>query len=138
MNKLVHSEQKLNQMSKRINYTKYGEFARILRVKHHQTMTDMAKVFQVKPPFISSVEQGKKPVPATWPRIITEHYGLNVAEQQELAFAIEASRPSYRIDAQEASNKQREAAMYFSKYFNQLDDNTADKIIHILKGMGGY
>ena len=49
-----------------MGYTKYGEFIRILRVKHHEVMGDTAKLFDVKVPFVSAVESGKKNVPETW------------------------------------------------------------------------
>ena len=38
-------------------YTKFGEFMRILRVKHSEVMGDMAKLLSVSTPFLSAVEK---------------------------------------------------------------------------------
>mgnify|MGYP006880063176 CR=1 FL=1 len=37
-------------------YTKFGEFVRILRIKHHEVMGDMTKVLNASMPFLSAVE----------------------------------------------------------------------------------
>ena len=41
-------------------YTSFGEFVRILRIKHHEVMGDMAKMLGASLPFLSAVENGKK------------------------------------------------------------------------------
>jgi predicted nucleotidyltransferase component of viral defense system len=43
-----------------VSYTKFGEFMRILRVKNHEVMGDIAKLLGVSTPFLSAVENGKK------------------------------------------------------------------------------
>ena len=56
-----------------MSYTKFGEFMRIQRVKHHEVMGDTAKLFNVKIPFVSTVESGKRNVPDEWiPILITK------------------------------------------------------------------
>ena len=45
-----------------MGYTPFGEFVRILRIKHHQVMGDMAKILNTSTPFLSAVENGKKNV----------------------------------------------------------------------------
>ena len=49
-----------------MSYTSFGEFMRILRVKNHEVMGDVAKMLGVKVPFLSAVENGKKNVPSEW------------------------------------------------------------------------
>ena len=51
-----------------MGYTKYGEFIRVLRVKHHEVMGDTAKLLNCMVSFVSSVESGKKNVVKTWAR----------------------------------------------------------------------
>lgn len=58
-------------------YTKYGEYIRILRVKYHEVMGDTAKLLNVKTPFVSAVESGKKNVPEEWIPKLIQHYNLN-------------------------------------------------------------
>lgn len=41
-------------------YTSFGEYVRILRIKNHEVMGDLAKILNVKVSFLSAVENGKK------------------------------------------------------------------------------
>ena len=67
-----------------MSYTKYGEFVRVLRIKHHEVMGDMAEILGASLPFISAVENGKKNVPANWVSKLVEHYHLTASEKEEL------------------------------------------------------
>ena len=64
-------------------YTTFGEFVRILRIKHHEVMGDMAKVLNTSLPFMSAVENGKKNVPTEWIEKIVEHYNLSESEREK-------------------------------------------------------
>ena len=46
-----------------MTYTKFGEFMRVLRVRHHEVMGDVAKLLGVSTPFLSAVENGRKMSP---------------------------------------------------------------------------
>jgi len=113
-------------------YTSFGEFVRVLRIKHHEVMGDMANVLGASLPFLSAVENGKKNVPAEWVRKITEHYGLTEAEQKELEEAVEESKTQFKIVAGKAGNHQRKAALQFARSFDEMDDETAIKILELL------
>ncbi|MCF0150983.1 MAG: helix-turn-helix domain-containing protein [Firmicutes bacterium] len=114
-------------------YTSFGEFVRILRVKHHEVMGDMAKVLEVSLPFLSAVENGKKNVPTEWIEKITEHYGLSEQEQKSLAEAIEESKTHFKIVASNAGNMKRKTALQFARSFDEMDDETALKILALLR-----
>ena len=116
-----------------MSYTSFGEFVRILRIKHHEVMGDMAKVLDVKTPFLSAVETGKKNVPTDWIDKLVEHYSLSEFEKRKLENAIEESRTQYKIMAQNASVNQRRVAMQFARSFDDIDDETALKIMKLLK-----
>ena len=113
-------------------YTRFGEFVRILRIKHHEVMGDMAKMLGASLPFLSAVENGKKNVPADWADQIAAHYNLTPEERRELDEAIEESRIQYKIPAQNAGYNQRRAAMQFARSFDKMDDETAMKILELL------
>lgn len=113
-------------------YTKYGEFMRILRIKHHEVMSDTANLLGVKTPFVSAVENGKKNVPEEWIPKLIAHYHLSENEQKELMNAIEASKTQIRIPLTEASNSQRTLAIQFQRSFEKLDDTTANAIMKLL------
>ncbi len=119
-----------------MTYTSFGEFVRILRIKHREVMGDMAKILGVKVPFLSAVENGKKNVPADWRNIISRHYNLSVEEQVRLGQVIEESRTQYKIPVENAGIHQRRAAWQFARSFDRMDDDTAIKILELLKKKG--
>ena len=116
-----------------MSYTPFGEFVRILRIKRHQVMGDMAKLLNTSTPFLSAVENGKKNVPAEWVPKLIAIYHLNADEQQELRESIEESRLQYKIVLGDASANRRRAAMQFARSFDEMDDETALKILELLK-----
>lgn len=115
-----------------MSYTSFGEFVRILRVKHHEVMGDLAKVLNVKVPFLSAVENGKKNVPSEWVEKIIAHYRLSTMEQNELEKVIDESRTQYKISTGKAGVSQRRAALQFARSFDDMDDETATKILELL------
>lgn len=114
-------------------YTPFGEFVRILRIKHHQVMGDMAKILGTSTPFLSAVENGKKNVPTEWIQKITDHYGLSPEERKQLETSAEESRLQCKIILRNAGTNQRRAALQFAMSFDKMDDETALKILDILK-----
>ena len=115
-----------------MGYTKFGEFMRIQRIKHHEVMGDTAKLFDVKLPFVSTVENGKRNVPEEWIPILIEHYNLNAEEQSELIDAVEHSKTQMKINLISANNTQRRLAVQFQRSFEKLDEDTASAIMDLL------
>ena len=116
-----------------MGYTPFGEFVRILRIKHHQVMGDMAKILNTSTPFLSAVENGKKTVPAECSQKIAEHYNLSSEDQSRLRESVEESRLQYKIIPGKAGINKRRAAMQFARSFEGMDDETALKILELLK-----
>lgn len=117
-------------------YTKFGEFVRILRIKCHQVMGDMAEVLGTSVPFLSAVENGKKNVPNDWIDKIILNYRLSEAETNELREAVEESKMQYKITAGNAGITKRKAALQFARSFDNMDDETATKILELLSKKG--
>ena len=115
-----------------MGYTRFGEFVRILRIQNHQVMGDMAKALNTSVPFLSAVENGKKNVPSDWIEKITNIYALNDDQRAELVDAIEESKTQYKIVAANASALQRKTALKFARSFDDIDDETAEKILALL------
>ena len=113
-------------------YTKFGELVRILRIKQHELMGDMAKRLNVTLPFLSAIENGKKNVPAELIRKIVESYHLSQEEEKELFQTAEESKTQYKITAAGAGVAQHKAALQFARSFNQMDDETALKVLELL------
>ena len=113
-------------------YTRFGEFVRILRIQNHQVMGDMAKALRTSVPFLSAVENGKKNVPIEWAEKLIEIYSLDEEQAKELYDAIEESKTQYKIVTAKASATQRKAALKFARSFDDIDDETAQKILELL------
>lgn len=124
----------LKKMEEKImGYTPFAEFVRILRIRHHQVMGDMAKILNTSTPFLSAVENGKKNVPEEWIKKITDYYHLSIDEQNELIKSIEESKSQYKISVGNASTSRRKVAVQFARSFDEIDDETALKILELLK-----
>ena len=95
-------------------------------------MGDMAKQLGTSTPFLSAVENGKKNVPAEWVPKLVSLYGLNEDETRELTKAVEESKLQCKIILGNAGVNQRRAAMQFARSFEEMDDETALKIMAIL------
>ena len=115
-----------------MGYTKYGEFMRVLRIKAHEVMGDTAELLNVKIPFVSAVESGKRNVPEEWIPLLVEHYHLDDTQQVELQDAISTSRTQVKLNLTAASNTQRQLAVQFQRSFENLDEDTAEAIMKLL------
>lgn len=67
--------------------TRYGRILRQIRARHREVMRDMAKVLNVPPSFLSSVENGKESVPEGWTERIADNYNLSDMEIKALEMA---------------------------------------------------
>ena len=119
-----------------MSYTRFGEFMRILRVKNHEVMGDIAELLGVSTPFLSAVENGKKNVPSEWFSIIAEHYCLDADKITEMKEAAEDSKTNIKISLTQSEQYQREAALQFARAFDDIDEETATKILELLKKGG--
>ena len=115
-------------------YTKFGELMRILRIKHHEVMGDMAKVLKVSVPFLSAVENGKKNVPPNWINLLAIHYELGEEEVERLSNAADFSKTQVKLDLRNVGISKREAALQLARSFDDIDEVTAKKISDLLKG----
>lgn len=114
--------------------TKFGEYMRILRIKNNLLMKDTAEKLEVKTPFLSAVENGKKKIPADWYEKLCRLYNLSNNDKIELKHAIEESTNLIKIDVQNCDNAQKKLAFQFQRSFPDLDEETSRKIIELLKG----
>ena len=116
-----------------MSYTEFGEYFRILRIKHHEVLNDAKKFLGVSTAFISSVECGKKKIPDDWEDKIIMHYNLNEKEQKELRNSIEKSKKELIISWNEASAFKKDITLQFQRSFDDLDDETMVEIQKILE-----
>ena len=115
-----------------MGYTTFGEFVRILRIRRNEVLGDMAEKLGTSIAFLSAVENGRKNIPAGWYETLVSEYSLNTNDQQDLKKAIEESKLQYKIIPKSAGKVQRRAAMVFSRAFDEMDEDTAQRIIELL------
>ncbi len=116
-----------------MNYTKFGEYFRILRIKHHEVLADAKEFLGVSSAFISAVECGKKAIPPSWFYLISSHYSLNEEERKELRDAIDLSQQTLKLDIFSATPAQQKIAIQFQRSFEGLDDETINELKAILE-----
>ncbi|MGM9946503.1 helix-turn-helix domain-containing protein [Floccifex sp.] len=116
-----------------MSYTSFGEFMRVLRVKNHEVMGDVARMLGVTVPFLSAVENGKKNVPIEWIDKIVEYYNLDDDMKKELIEVIDESKTQYKLITKNSSLNQRKVAFQFARSFDGMDDETAIRIMNLLK-----
>lgn len=115
-------------------YTKFGEFARMLRLQHNQVMGDMAMILNVSTSFLSAVETGKKNIPLEWENILIKEYSLGKPEKIELKEAIANSKSQVKLKLTGVDNAKREVALKFARSFDEIDSNTVEMIMKLLEG----
>lgn len=113
---------------------KYSDLIKEIRSKNNENMGDMAKWLDVSLPFVSAVENGKKKIPDDWLEKISTHYSLNKKEQEELKMAILNCQTQIKIDLSLAGQTQKKLAIQFQRSFDNINDETAEKIFKILGG----
>lgn len=116
-----------------MRFTEFGEYFRILRIKHHEVLRDAAGFLKVSCAFISSVECGHKTIPDNWYEEIVKHYHLNDMQQKELKEAIDRSAKSIKFNIENSTPTQKDLAIQFQRSFDELDEKTANEILDILK-----
>ena len=120
-----------------MSYTPFGDFFRMLRLKHHEVLHDAGSFLGVTSAYVSSVECGKRPVPEGWIELISKHYHLSDSKIEQLKDAVERSKTVVKINLSAASQAQRSAAIQFQRSFSDLDDETAQKILEIIERNNG-
>ena len=113
-------------------YTEFGEYFRILRIKHHEVLADAKEFLGVSSSFISAVECGKKRVPDDWVDKIVDHYSLDENEKQKLIDSIEKSKSSIEINILSSSSEKKTFALQFQRSFKDLDDESIKEIQKII------
>jgi len=116
--------------------TRFGKELRKIRIDHGHVLKDMAKVLGVTVSFLSSVEAGKKNVPASWVDEISKEYCLSESEKEHLQALANEAVIGVKVDLRNSTQFQREAALIFARDFGELSDEDANRIIKLLKKKG--
>ena len=113
--------------------TEFGRALRKLRLDESEILRDMAVKLGISTAYLSAIENGKRPIPRGFIDSISDAYTLGDDERKELKRAIDKSLVDIEIDLEGKQGARREAALIFARSFDDMDDNTAQKIIEMLK-----
>ena len=111
---------------------KYGTLIKEIRAAHGENMGMMAEWLQVRLPFVSAVENGRKKIPDDWLGKISEHYQLTEQERRELSEAIDLTKDQIKINLAHISDNGKRAAFCLQRSIKTMNDDTAVKIIELL------
>lgn len=117
--------------------TEYGKFLRKVRIDECETLKTMSEKLGVTSAYLSAVENGKRNIPQKWFQSIHDIYNLSNEQIQEMKIAADNSVRTATIDLKSALPHQREAALVFSRSFENIDDEMAERIIKIFKNREG-
>lgn len=113
--------------------TEFGIFIKILRVKREIKQKDMAKMLGISSAYLSAMEIGRRPVKQDNIRNIINAYQLDGEEIDEIWEAYYNSRFNIRFNIYAVSDKKATLIRLLDREFGNIDDETAEKIIAILK-----
>ena len=115
-----------------MSITKFGEWARDLRIKKSENLKSMAHNLEVSSAFLSAVENGKKKIPKNWFEKLCKLYNLVASEKEKLNEAIAKSTQRVVLNLDKTNQTNRELALIFARAFEELDDDELKQIQEIL------
>ena len=115
--------------------TDFGRFLRKIRSDCGEILRDMAEKLNVSAAYLSAVEMGKRNIPQQWVNRISELYNLSDEDKIKLNNAADNSAKSITLSFENTNSSQKEAAILFARNFENVDNETLDKIKKLLGNM---
>ena len=97
------------------------------------TLKNMSDKLGVTPSYLSAVEIGKRAIPATWGKLITNIYNLTPEQQQELFDAIDCSVKQIKLDVSTMDSTKRQTALAFARKLDEMDEEEIKRIFELIK-----
>lgn len=110
----------------------FGKELRKLMIDNNESLIDLANLFEVSVPFVSSVISGKKNVPDSWIDKISTHYGLNLQKENYFRDLAEESKQMLKINLTQCTRPQRGLALQLQRNLNNLEDDEIKQLMEIL------
>ena len=112
--------------------TELGRILKSIRVNKGEVLKDMSDALGVTSSYLSAVENGKRTMPEEWMVEFKCIYDLDENVMKETLNASDALRKTVKMNLEDVSASKRNAAIVFARSFEDMDDETANKIKKIL------
>lgn len=116
--------------------TELAMILRSIRLKEGQILKNMSDALNVTSSYLSAVENGKRPMPEEWLDLFKKIYSLSDDMVSKIMFAADELRTSIKMNLENVTKTQKEAAVVFARSFEEMDDQTAEEIINMLRKRG--
>jgi transcriptional regulator with XRE-family HTH domain len=110
----------------------FGSYLKSLRKEKNITLKMLSKELNVGVPFLSLIENGKKPVPISYADKISVALNLTSEEHNKLVDSIRYSNKTILVDLSELSIEQKELAILFKNNVNSLSLEQIERIKGLL------
>lgn len=114
--------------------TNFGKFIRGYRSVHNILLKQMADALGFSSAFLSSVENGNKPIPQDLEKKLVNNYIFSEQEKEDLYNSIDTTRKQSTIEIPGNSLDQMLVGA-FCRNFNELDELRKQELLNILKGV---
>ena len=108
--------------------TELGKFLRKIRVDNDEHMKEMSEKLGISIAYLSTVENGNKPMPAEWQSKLTKIYSLNLQQQKELSNAIALSEKSIAINLASLSSTDKKIGVAFARRLGSLTKDEREQL----------
>ena len=113
--------------------TSYGKILRKIRIDKDELLKDMAENLCMTSSYLSSIENGKRPIPTDLTNKIISCYGLSQDIVMELQSAEDSVRTNIDIDLSQVNHNQKTMVLTLARQFEKLTDEQLEEIRCILE-----
>ncbi|WGE89609.1 helix-turn-helix transcriptional regulator [Actinobacillus arthritidis] len=114
--------------------TNFGKFIRGYRIANNILLKQMADALGFSSAFLSSVENGNKPIPQGIEDKLIANYKFSNEEKENLYESIDTTRTHSTINVPQNSLDQMLVGA-FCRNFNELDESKKQQLLDLLKGV---
>lgn len=110
--------------------TEFGKILRIIRINSEDSLRGMASKLGISAAYLSSIENGKRPIPDTLYETICNVYPLSENDKKKLKEAILASSKTIKINLTELAEIKKQ--MISKIMSDEIDEETLIKLNEII------
>lgn len=114
--------------------TNFGEFIRGYRRTNKILLKQMADALGFSSAFLSSVENGNKPIPQGIEQKLVSNFNFSDEDKNSLFESIDTTRTQSTINIPQNTLDQMLVGA-FCRNFNELDDTKKQELLNLLKGV---